>query len=81
MFVCKTLKKHSSKPFLQCSASCGGGVQHRLIKCVNTKAETDEEVEEAQCDHEPKPESAQKCNLQECESAPFGEHFEIDIFI
>uniref|UniRef100_A0A3Q1J0E3 Peptidase M12B domain-containing protein n=1 Tax=Anabas testudineus TaxID=64144 RepID=A0A3Q1J0E3_ANATE len=52
----------------QCSASCGGGVQHRLIKCVNTKAETDEEVEEAQCDHEPKPESAQKCNLQECES-------------
>uniref|UniRef100_A0A7N6FHP0 Peptidase M12B domain-containing protein n=1 Tax=Anabas testudineus TaxID=64144 RepID=A0A7N6FHP0_ANATE len=65
----------------QCSASCGGGVQHRLIKCVNTKAETDEEVEEAQCDHEPKPESAQKCNLQECESAPFGEHFEIDIFI
>ncbi|XP_026234727.1 A disintegrin and metalloproteinase with thrombospondin motifs 7 isoform X2 [Anabas testudineus] len=56
----------------QCSASCGGGVQHRLIKCVNTKAETDEEVEEAQCDHEPKPESAQKCNLQECESAPFG---------
>uniref|UniRef100_A0A671V7U1 ADAM metallopeptidase with thrombospondin type 1 motif 7 n=1 Tax=Sparus aurata TaxID=8175 RepID=A0A671V7U1_SPAAU len=54
----------------QCSASCGGGVQHRLIKCVNTKAETEEEVDQAQCDHQPQPESIQKCNLQECESAP-----------
>uniref|UniRef100_A0A4W6F750 ADAM metallopeptidase with thrombospondin type 1 motif 7 n=1 Tax=Lates calcarifer TaxID=8187 RepID=A0A4W6F750_LATCA len=54
----------------QCSASCGGGVQHRLIKCVNTKAETEEEVDQAQCHHEPQPESTQKCNLQECESNP-----------
>ncbi|XP_042347431.1 A disintegrin and metalloproteinase with thrombospondin motifs 7 [Plectropomus leopardus] len=57
----------------QCSASCGGGVQRRLIKCVNTKAETEEEVDQAQCDHEPQPESTQKCNLQECENAPSGE--------
>ncbi|XP_071345295.1 A disintegrin and metalloproteinase with thrombospondin motifs 7 [Trachinotus anak] len=56
----------------QCSASCGGGVQHRLIKCVNTKAETDEEVDQAQCDHEPQPERTQKCHIQECESAPSG---------
>ncbi|XP_035008592.2 A disintegrin and metalloproteinase with thrombospondin motifs 7 [Hippoglossus stenolepis] len=56
----------------QCSASCGGGVQHRLIKCVDTKAETEEEVDQLQCDHEPQPESTQKCNLQECESAPSG---------
>uniref|UniRef100_A0A4W6F785 ADAM metallopeptidase with thrombospondin type 1 motif 7 n=1 Tax=Lates calcarifer TaxID=8187 RepID=A0A4W6F785_LATCA len=56
----------------QCSASCGGGVQHRLIKCVNTKAETEEEVDQAQCHHEPQPESTQKCNLQECESNPRG---------
>ncbi|XP_058484781.1 A disintegrin and metalloproteinase with thrombospondin motifs 7 [Solea solea] len=56
----------------QCSASCGGGVEHRLIKCVNTKAETDEEVDRSQCDHEPKPESSQKCNLQECDSTPSG---------
>nr|XP_046249394.1 A disintegrin and metalloproteinase with thrombospondin motifs 7 isoform X2 [Scatophagus argus] len=56
----------------QCSASCGGGVQRRLIKCVNTKSETNEEVDQAQCDHEPQPESIQKCNSQECESAPFG---------
>ncbi|XP_039992619.1 A disintegrin and metalloproteinase with thrombospondin motifs 7 isoform X2 [Xiphias gladius] len=56
----------------QCSASCGGGVQHRLIKCADTKAETDVGVDQAQCDHEPKPEGTQKCNLQECESAPSG---------
>uniref|UniRef100_A0A8C3ARR5 ADAM metallopeptidase with thrombospondin type 1 motif 7 n=1 Tax=Cyclopterus lumpus TaxID=8103 RepID=A0A8C3ARR5_CYCLU len=54
----------------QCSAHCGGGVEHRLIKCVNTKAETEEEVDQAQCGHERHPESTQKCNLQECESAP-----------
>nr|XP_019955083.1 PREDICTED: A disintegrin and metalloproteinase with thrombospondin motifs 7 [Paralichthys olivaceus] len=56
----------------QCSASCGGGVQHRLIKCVDTKAETEEEVDQARCDHEPQPEIIQKCSLQECESAPSG---------
>ena len=48
-------------------------MQRRLIKCVNTKAETVEEVDQAQCDHQPQPESIQKCNLQECESAPSGE--------
>uniref|UniRef100_UPI0037E78B0F A disintegrin and metalloproteinase with thrombospondin motifs 7 n=1 Tax=Semicossyphus pulcher TaxID=241346 RepID=UPI0037E78B0F len=56
----------------QCSASCGGGVQRRLIKCVNTKGETNEEVDQAECDHEPQPENTHKCNLQECESAPSG---------
>ncbi|XP_076011872.1 A disintegrin and metalloproteinase with thrombospondin motifs 7 [Genypterus blacodes] len=57
----------------QCSASCGGGVKRRLVKCVDTKAETEEEeVERAQCDAETQPEEVQKCNLQECESAPSG---------
>ncbi|XP_041847469.1 A disintegrin and metalloproteinase with thrombospondin motifs 7 isoform X1 [Melanotaenia boesemani] len=56
----------------QCSASCGGGVQHRLIKCVNTKTETGEEVDQAQCEHEPQPVSTQKCHLEECESTPPG---------
>lgn len=54
----------------QCSASCGGGLTHRLIKCVNTKAETEEEA--SHCSHEPPPSSTQKCQLQECKSAPAG---------
>uniref|UniRef100_A0A3Q4HZ00 A disintegrin and metalloproteinase with thrombospondin motifs 7-like n=1 Tax=Neolamprologus brichardi TaxID=32507 RepID=A0A3Q4HZ00_NEOBR len=57
-----------------CSASCGVGVQHRLIKCVDTRAETDGEVDQAQCHHEPPPEGTRKCNTQECESVQPGEH-------
>ncbi|XP_023808685.1 A disintegrin and metalloproteinase with thrombospondin motifs 7 [Oryzias latipes] len=53
----------------ECSASCGGGVQQRLIKCVDTKADTDTEVDQGQCHHELKPVGSQKCNTQECESA------------
>ncbi|XP_077445946.1 A disintegrin and metalloproteinase with thrombospondin motifs 7 isoform X2 [Stigmatopora argus] len=56
----------------QCSASCGGGLQQRLIKCVNTKAETEEEVDQTQCDHEMQPENTQKCNLEECHQDPSG---------
>ncbi|XP_028999405.1 A disintegrin and metalloproteinase with thrombospondin motifs 7 isoform X2 [Betta splendens] len=56
----------------QCSASCGAGVQHRLIKCVDTKAEADEDVDAAQCDQELRPESTQKCHIQECESTAGG---------
>ncbi|CAL8243896.1 unnamed protein product [Lota lota] len=56
----------------QCSALCGGGVQHRLIKCVDTKAEVEDEVDQAQCDLQPMPQSTKKCNLHECESAPSG---------
>uniref|UniRef100_A0A8C6L6X3 ADAM metallopeptidase with thrombospondin type 1 motif 7 n=1 Tax=Nothobranchius furzeri TaxID=105023 RepID=A0A8C6L6X3_NOTFU len=54
----------------QCSASCGGGVQHRLIKCVDTKAETQEMVEPSQCDLQLKPNNTQRCNLHNCESTP-----------
>lgn len=56
----------------QCSASCGGGVQHRLIKCVNAKAEAGE-VEAPQCDPALQPASTQKCNVQKCETTPSGE--------
>ncbi|CAF99891.1 unnamed protein product, partial [Tetraodon nigroviridis] len=55
----------------KCSASCGGGVQHRLIKCVNTKAEA-EEVEASQCDPELQPASTQNCNVQKCVRTPAG---------
>uniref|UniRef100_A0A673B4I8 ADAM metallopeptidase with thrombospondin type 1 motif 7 n=1 Tax=Sphaeramia orbicularis TaxID=375764 RepID=A0A673B4I8_9TELE len=56
----------------QCSASCGGGVQRRLIMCINTKAETENELDQDHCNHEQEPESTRKCNVQECESAPSG---------
>lgn len=49
-------------------------MQHRLIKCVDTRAETDGEVDQAQCHHEPPPESTRKCNTQECESVQPGEY-------
>uniref|UniRef100_A0A3Q2G4F6 A disintegrin and metalloproteinase with thrombospondin motifs 7-like n=1 Tax=Cyprinodon variegatus TaxID=28743 RepID=A0A3Q2G4F6_CYPVA len=54
----------------QCSASCGGGLQHRLIKCVNTKAEDSEELDQDQCDNKLKPNDNQKCNMQDCKTAP-----------
>ncbi|CAG5859420.1 unnamed protein product [Menidia menidia] len=57
----------------QCSASCGGGVKYRLIKCVDTKSETPQEVDPTQCDHEPQPDETQKCDLQECGGGPSGE--------
>lgn len=60
----------------QCSASCGGGVQRRLIKCVNTKAEA-AEVEASQCDPELQPASTHKCNVQKCERTPSGELLQI----
>ncbi|XP_053720899.1 A disintegrin and metalloproteinase with thrombospondin motifs 7 [Synchiropus splendidus] len=53
----------------KCSAPCGGGVQHRLIKCVNSKTQT-EEVDPTQCQPQLKPELTQKCNSNECKSAP-----------
>lgn len=70
--ICKDFEHFAELP-LQCSASCGGGVRRRLIKCVNTKAETDDDLNPAQCDRELQPEGTQKCNLQECKSAPSGE--------
>lgn len=66
--------------FSQCSASCGGGLQRRLIKCVNTDAGTEREVEQVQCELEKQPENTQKCNLQECERPPAGEWMNVEIW-
>ncbi|NWR55363.1 ATS7 metalloproteinase, partial [Bucorvus abyssinicus] len=55
----------------ECTAPCGGGIQRRQVKCINTKTGLAEE-DSSLCDHEPWPESTQKCNPQDCESAESG---------
>ncbi|NXT78962.1 ATS7 metalloproteinase, partial [Zapornia atra] len=55
----------------ECTAPCGGGIQRRQVKCINTKTGLAEE-DSSLCDHEPWPESTQKCNAQDCESSEAG---------
>ncbi|NWR49842.1 ATS7 metalloproteinase, partial [Regulus satrapa] len=55
----------------QCSAPCGGGIQRRQVKCMDTRTGLAEE-DSSLCDHEPWPESTQKCNPQDCESSEPG---------
>nr|XP_057945694.1 A disintegrin and metalloproteinase with thrombospondin motifs 7 [Doryrhamphus excisus] len=57
----------------QCSVSCGSGVRRRLIKCVDTKAEKEQEVDGAQCDHQPRPHATRRCRLDGCHGAPSGD--------
>lgn len=58
---------HPPRPcFLQCSAPCGGGVQRRLVKCVNTQTGLPEEDSDL-CGHEAWPESSRPCGTQDCE--------------
>lgn len=51
---------------IQCTASCGGGIQRRQVKCVNKRTGVAEEDNNL-CDHEPWPENLQKCNPQDCQ--------------
>ena len=58
------LTPHPCSP--QCSAPCGGGVQRRLVKCVNTQTGLPEEDSDL-CGHEAWPESSRPCGTQDCE--------------
>lgn len=42
--------------YLQCTRSCGGGVQYRRVACIGSK----------HCDLEVEPSSEESCNLQAC---------------
>lgn len=53
-------------PSPQCSAPCGGGMQRRLVQCVNTQTGLPEEDSE-QCSHEARPETSRPCGTQDCE--------------
>ncbi|NXW79351.1 ATS7 metalloproteinase, partial [Hirundo rustica] len=55
----------------QCSAPCGGGIQRRQVKCMDTRTGVAEE-DSSLCDHEPWPDSTQKCNPQDCDSPEPG---------
>ncbi|NXC51010.1 ATS7 metalloproteinase, partial [Penelope pileata] len=55
----------------QCSAPCGGGIQRRQVKCIDTQTGQAQE-DSSLCDHEPWPESTQKCNPQDCEGTEAG---------
>ncbi|NWW34426.1 ATS7 metalloproteinase, partial [Panurus biarmicus] len=55
----------------QCSAPCGGGIQRRQVKCIDTRTGVAEE-DSSLCDHEPWPDSTQKCNPQDCASSEPG---------
>ncbi|XP_031411236.1 A disintegrin and metalloproteinase with thrombospondin motifs 7 [Meleagris gallopavo] len=55
----------------QCSVPCGGGIQRRQVKCIDTQTGQAQE-DSSLCDHEPWPESTQKCNLRNCEGTEAG---------
>ncbi|XP_015493912.1 A disintegrin and metalloproteinase with thrombospondin motifs 7, partial [Parus major] len=61
----------------ECSAPCGGGIQRRQVKCMDTRTGVAEE-DSSLCDHEPWPDSTQKCNPQDCDSSEPGAPCERD---
>ncbi|NXA86006.1 ATS7 metalloproteinase, partial [Melanocharis versteri] len=61
----------------QCSAPCGGGIQRRQVKCIDTRTGAAEE-DSGLCDHEPWPDSTQKCNPQDCDGSEPGAPCERD---
>ncbi|KAK3885012.1 hypothetical protein Pcinc_010753 [Petrolisthes cinctipes] len=52
----------------KCSASCGGGVKKREVKCIQTKAQGDREERPPSDCASNQPRSARRCNQRACEA-------------
>ncbi|KAK4320079.1 hypothetical protein Pmani_009045 [Petrolisthes manimaculis] len=52
----------------KCSASCGGGVKKRDVKCIQTKAQGDREERPPSDCASNQPRSARRCNQRACEA-------------
>nr|XP_015827622.2 A disintegrin and metalloproteinase with thrombospondin motifs 13 [Nothobranchius furzeri] len=52
--------------FGACSASCGGGVRLRLVRCVQKQGSELVIVQDSECSSDAAPHSAEKCNMQHC---------------
>ncbi|XP_071960015.1 A disintegrin and metalloproteinase with thrombospondin motifs 9-like [Antedon mediterranea] len=70
---CVATRKHGSAqwrtaPWGECSRTCGGGVQERLVKCDSRS-----------CDQNTKPTTLQKCNTDACATWNYGEWGECSV--
>nr|XP_028604080.1 A disintegrin and metalloproteinase with thrombospondin motifs 12 isoform X1 [Podarcis muralis] len=53
-----------AEPWKECTVSCGGGIQQRVVKCVNMEDSTAHA--QSLCEQKSKPVGSRKCNLREC---------------
>lgn len=65
------LPAHPSLSALQCTKTCGRGVQVREVKCYQGE---DLVIRGHSCDSALKPEARQSCELQSCPTEPPGNH-------
>ncbi|XP_053551372.1 A disintegrin and metalloproteinase with thrombospondin motifs 13 [Bombina bombina] len=50
----------------QCTASCGGGVMHRTVRCMQKQHDTENILSDENCAHLPHPETISSCAQEPC---------------
>ena len=68
---CNSRCRYQVFPYQECSVTCGGGIQTRLVFCIRTTDTGSERVTLAECANDPTntealPDTEQACNEQEC---------------